>query len=91
MDDREYSNKVFVKLSSYNTYGIVPFIQLIMTFETKDNPLSSETVENIIEQYFCQANRDLCTHISSGIMEDNIEKVLGKHIFESIEMKGGRT
>ena len=52
MDDREYSHKVFAKLNSYNTYGIVPSLQLIMTFETKDNPLSSETVENIIEQYF---------------------------------------
>lgn len=52
VDNREYSHKVFAKLNSYNTYGIVPSIQLIMTFETKDNPLSSETVENIIEQYF---------------------------------------
>lgn len=52
MDDREYSKKVFMKLESYNTHGIIPNVQLIMTFETRDNPLSSETVENIIEQYF---------------------------------------
>lgn len=52
MDDDEYSRKVFMKLESYNKHGIVPSIQLIMTFETKDNPLNPETVEKIIEQYF---------------------------------------
>ena len=52
MDDKEYADQAFVKLQKYNTHGIVPTIQLIMTFETKDNPLSPEKVDNIIEQYF---------------------------------------
>ena len=52
MEDKEYADQAFTKLQKYNTHGIVPTIQLIMTFETKDNPLSPEKVDNIIEQYF---------------------------------------
>lgn len=52
MDDREYAQKAFKKIENYNTHGIVPSIRLIMTFETQENPLNSEVIENIIEQYF---------------------------------------
>jgi len=52
MDDSEYADQAFVKLERYNTHGIVPSIQLITTFETRDNPLSPETIDKIIEQYF---------------------------------------
>ncbi|MBR5566459.1 MAG: ATPase [Roseburia sp.] len=52
MDDREYAQKAFKKIENYNTHGILPSIRLIMTFETQENPLNSEVIENIIEQYF---------------------------------------
>ena len=52
MDDPEYYKNVFSKLHLYTSYGIIPSIDLITTYETKENPLSSETVERIIEDYF---------------------------------------
>lgn len=52
MDDPAYSKNVYPKLQLYNSYGIIPSIQLITTFETKENPLSSEVIEKIIEHYF---------------------------------------
>lgn len=52
MDDPSYYKNVYPKLMLYNSHGIVPSIHLIMTFETKDNPLSSETIEKMISDYF---------------------------------------
>ena len=52
MDDTEYAEKAFLKLERYNAHRIVPSIQLITTFETRDNPLGPETVDKLIEQYF---------------------------------------
>jgi len=52
MDDEEYSKKAYTKLQVYNSYGIVPSIHLITTFETRDNPLSVKMVEKIVEYYF---------------------------------------
>ena len=52
MDDSNYSKNVFSKLQLYNSYGITPGIQLITTYETADNPLSFETIESIVAQYF---------------------------------------
>lgn len=52
MDDEAYCRNACSKLQLYSSYGIIPTIQLITTYETKDNPLSSETIEKIIEHYF---------------------------------------
>lgn len=52
MDDPSYYKNVYSKLQLYTSYGIVPSIQLITTYETKDAPLSSEVIEKIIEHYF---------------------------------------
>lgn len=52
MDNPNYYHTVFSKLELYTSYGIIPSIQLITTFETKEHPLSPETVEKIIEHYF---------------------------------------
>ena len=52
MDDADYAKNVFSKLQLYNSYGITPGIQLITTYETKDNPLSFETIENVVSHYF---------------------------------------
>ena len=52
MDEAFYYQKVFPKLQQYTAYGIVPSINLITTYETKNCPLSSEMIEKIIEYYF---------------------------------------
>lgn len=55
MDDPDYCRKTFNKLQFYASHQIIPSIQLLTTFETKENPLSSNTVENIVEQYFIKS------------------------------------
>lgn len=52
MDEPHYYNKAFLKLQLYTSYGIVPSVNLITTYETKTHPLSSEIIEKIIEHYF---------------------------------------
>ena len=52
MDDPAYYKNVYSKLHLYNSNNIVPSLNLITTFETKDNPLSSEIIEKTIEHYF---------------------------------------
>lgn len=52
MDDPAYCKNVCTKLQLYTSHGLIPSIQLITTYETKENPLSFETVENILKQYF---------------------------------------
>ena len=52
MDDPEYCKKACSKIKLYSSYGIIPTINLITTYETKENPLDSELVGKIIEHYF---------------------------------------
>ena len=52
MDDVSYAKNSCSKLELYVINKIIPSINLITTFETRDNPLSSETVLKIIENYF---------------------------------------
>ena len=52
MDNPTYSKNVCSKLQNYISHGIIPSIHLITTYETRDNPLSAETVEKIVEHYF---------------------------------------
>lgn len=52
MDDISYSGKTYSKLQLYNSHGIIPSIQLITTYETKDHPLSIDMIEKIIKHYF---------------------------------------
>lgn len=52
MDDPTYYKNVYPKLYTYTSFGIIPNIQLVTTYETSDNPLSSEEIENILSRYF---------------------------------------
>lgn len=52
MDDPSYYKNVYSKLHLYTSNGIVPSIQLITTFETKEYPLTIETIQRTIEYYF---------------------------------------
>ena len=51
-DDPEYCRNMNSKLALYTAHGIIPTINLITTYETKDVPLSLEMVEKIVEYYF---------------------------------------
>lgn len=52
MDEPEYAKRACEKIQLYAAHGIYPSVNLIITWETKDNPLSSEIVENMIQYYF---------------------------------------
>ena len=52
MDDPGYAENAYSKMQFYNSCGIIPSINLITTFETKDHPLTSDLVEKTIKQYF---------------------------------------
>ena len=52
MDDPAYIKNVFAKLNLYVINGIVPNINLITTYETKDNPLDTKQVHIMLESYF---------------------------------------
>jgi len=52
MDIPAYCHNTFSKLQLYSNYGIIPSLQLITTYETKEQPLTSNTVEKIITHYF---------------------------------------
>ena len=52
MDDFNYCKKACLKIQMYSSNGIIPSVHLIMTFETKNHPLSSDMIEGIIEYYF---------------------------------------
>ena len=51
-DDPAYCRQTFSKLQIYALHGMIPSINLITTYETKENPLSSENIEKIISHYF---------------------------------------
>lgn len=52
MDDERYFEKSMIKLRKYISNGYVPGINLIITFETSDKPLSVQLVENLVDYYF---------------------------------------
>lgn len=51
MDDREYAEKTIKKIENYEKNGIFPGKNLIMTFETKQHPLSMRIVSENIEEF----------------------------------------
>ncbi len=52
MDDPNYIKNVYSKLQIYTLHNIIPTIQLITTYETKNNPLTAEVIEKTIAHYF---------------------------------------
>jgi len=52
MDDETYTVKASKKIAQYSLNGIVPSVNLLMTFETGDEPLRLEYVRKLIEIYF---------------------------------------
>lgn len=52
MDDPEYSRKAYEKIQLYINNGFVPGVNLILTFETQEHPLTIDYVNHIVEYYF---------------------------------------
>lgn len=51
MDDQAYAEKAMLKITMYEQNGIYPGEGLILTYETRKNPLSQKMLENMIEHY----------------------------------------
>lgn len=51
MDDPAYARNTAFKLSTYISHDIIPDIDLITTYETKDCPLSIPTIDNVIARF----------------------------------------
>lgn len=52
MDIPSYFEKAYRKMHTYNVHGIIPTINLIMTFETQSQPLDSMKIQRVIDEYF---------------------------------------
>ncbi len=52
MDNSTYAGNVYTKLALYTAHGIIPSINLITTYETKEKPISVGMIEKIVEYYF---------------------------------------
>lgn len=52
MDNPNYACTAFKKLQIHSENAIYPNINLITTYETKDHPLSYESIEELIQHYF---------------------------------------
>lgn len=54
MDNRDYAKHTYDKLDLYQLHGIIPGINLIATFETKEHPLGMDVIQKLIEHYFVE-------------------------------------
>ena len=52
MDNHTYTENAVSKLRLYTSNGIIPGNNLITTYETRNNPLTIQTIEKTIEFYF---------------------------------------
>ena len=52
IDSFSYTENAVSRLRIYTSAGIIPGIKLITTYETKNNPLTIQTIERMIEFYF---------------------------------------
>ena len=52
MSDSKYNRNVGERLQTYISHGIIPSIHLITTYETLEDPLTTEKIEKIVHEYF---------------------------------------
>lgn len=52
LDNQNYSKNAMAKLQLYISNNIIPSVQLITSYETKEYPLDVSMVENMIKYYF---------------------------------------
>ena len=51
MDNISYANKNIAKIQTYNQNGFFPGKNMIMTFETSQNAISSNIIQNMIKEF----------------------------------------
>lgn len=51
MDDPEYAQRAVKKIDLYEKNGIYPGEKLILTFETSDNPLNTDILQDMVGRY----------------------------------------
>ncbi len=51
MDDAAYVENALQKIALYEQNGILPNDNLILTYETKKNPINRNIIKLMIEQY----------------------------------------
>lgn len=56
MDNQAYRDGTYNKLKMYGDHDIIPTINLITTYETKNHPLNPYEVERMIQDYFLCIN-----------------------------------
>ena len=52
MDNSEYVNRACQKIKIYCNCGIIPSVNLILTYETKEHPFDMDSAEQIVREYF---------------------------------------
>ena len=52
MDNSEYVNRACQKIRIYCNCGIIPSVNLILTYETKEHPFDMDSAEQIVREYF---------------------------------------
>lgn len=52
MDNVNYAKNACDKLQLYTSNGLIPSIDVIITFETRDHPLTCDMIESMIQQHF---------------------------------------
>ena len=52
MDNPDYSDSFIWKINFYQSHGIIPGDNLILTFESSNRPLDTRIIDNILEYHF---------------------------------------
>ena len=52
MDNPNYVKNAYSKMQLYTNHGIIPTVNLITTYETREHPLTYETIEKVVHDYF---------------------------------------
>lgn len=52
MDNKDYISNACMKLRTYCENGLIPSVDLILTYETKEHPLGTDEVQWIVNRYF---------------------------------------
>ena len=61
MDNPDYCNHACDKIKLYCRHGIIPSVNLILTYETKQCPLNADKVEMILQEYFDTTGTSRCS------------------------------
>mgnify|MGYP005746852899 FL=1 len=52
MDNSDYADNTIDKLKSYVAHGIIPSVNLIITYETSNHPITQLKIANVVKEYF---------------------------------------